>query len=45
MHHYFGNKDKLFLAAVAAPADPTELLPEVLAAGPESWAPPSSGCC
>jgi AcrR family transcriptional regulator len=31
VHHYFGTKDKLFLAAVAAPADPDELLPEVLA--------------
>ena len=32
MHHYFGNKDKLFLAAVDAPADPAELLPTILAA-------------
>ena len=32
MHHYFGSKDKLFLAAVDAPADPDDLLPEVLAA-------------
>jgi AcrR family transcriptional regulator len=31
VHHYFGSKDKLFLAAVHAPADPGELLPEVLA--------------
>jgi AcrR family transcriptional regulator len=31
VHHYFGNKDKLFLAAVDAPADPTELLPTILA--------------
>jgi AcrR family transcriptional regulator len=30
VHHYFGNKDKLFLAAVEAPVDPGELLPEVL---------------
>ena len=30
VHHYFGNKDKLFLAAIQAPADPAELLPEVL---------------
>jgi AcrR family transcriptional regulator len=35
VHHYFGNKDKLFLAAVEAPADPEDLLPEVLAGGPE----------
>jgi AcrR family transcriptional regulator len=33
VHHYFGSKDKLFLAAVQAPADPEELLPEVLAGG------------
>ncbi|SOE00900.1 transcriptional regulator, TetR family [Blastococcus haudaquaticus] len=33
MHHYFGNKDKLFLAAIEAPADPADLLPEVLAGG------------
>ena len=35
VHHYFGNKDKLFLAAVEAPADPGELLPQVLAAPQE----------
>jgi AcrR family transcriptional regulator len=35
VHHYFGTKDQLFLAAVQAPADPEELLPEVLAGGPE----------
>ncbi|SNR83870.1 TetR family transcriptional regulator [Blastococcus mobilis] len=33
VHHYFGNKDKLFLAAVEAPEDPAEFLPEVLAGG------------
>jgi AcrR family transcriptional regulator len=33
VHHYFGSKDKLFLAAIEAPADPADLLPEVLAAG------------
>jgi AcrR family transcriptional regulator len=31
VHHYFGCKDKLFLAAVDAPADPGDLLPEILA--------------
>ncbi|MGY1739162.1 MULTISPECIES: TetR/AcrR family transcriptional regulator [unclassified Blastococcus] len=31
VHHYFGTKDKLFLAAVEAPADPEDFLPEVLA--------------
>jgi AcrR family transcriptional regulator len=35
VHHYFGSKDKLFLAAIQAPADPADLLPEVLAAPPE----------
>jgi AcrR family transcriptional regulator len=35
VHHYFGSKDKLFLAAVEAPADPAELLPHVLAEGTE----------
>lgn len=33
MHHYFGNKDKLFLAAIEAPANPGDFLPEVLAGG------------
>jgi len=36
VHHYFGNKDKLFLAAVEAPADPAEFLPEGLADGPDA---------
>ena len=35
VHHYFGTKDELFLAAVQAPADPADLLPEVLAGGPD----------
>ncbi|HEY0700703.1 MAG TPA: TetR family transcriptional regulator [Micromonospora sp.] len=34
VHHYFGTKDKLFLAAVNSPVDPAELLPEALAGGP-----------
>jgi AcrR family transcriptional regulator len=33
VHHYFGSKDKLFLAAVEAPVNPADLLPEVLAGG------------
>ncbi|WP_208092696.1 TetR family transcriptional regulator [Blastococcus xanthinilyticus] len=33
VHHYFGSKDKLFLAAIEAPADPAELLPDLLAGG------------
>ncbi|WBB67316.1 TetR family transcriptional regulator [Micromonospora sp. WMMD812] len=31
VHHYFGSKDQLFLAAMRAPVDPRELLPTVLA--------------
>ena len=31
VHHYFGNKDQLFFAAMNAPLDPGELLPKVLA--------------
>ena len=36
VHHYFGTKDALFLAAVEAPADPDDFLPAVLAAPPEA---------
>jgi AcrR family transcriptional regulator len=35
VHHYFGSKDKLFLAAIQAPEDPSVFLPEVLAGGPD----------
>ncbi|WFE20975.1 TetR family transcriptional regulator [Solwaraspora sp. WMMD937] len=34
VHHYFGTKDNLFLAAMDAPVDPGELLPQALAGGP-----------
>ncbi len=34
VHHYFGSKDDLFLAAVEAPIDPDELLPSILSAPP-----------
>jgi hypothetical protein len=33
VHHYFGSKNKLFLAAIEAPANPGDFLPEVLAGG------------
>ena len=33
VHHYFGAKDKLFLATMDAPIDPGELLPKVFEAG------------
>ncbi|MGW5560036.1 TetR/AcrR family transcriptional regulator [Micromonospora sp. NPDC003944] len=31
VHHYFGSKDQLFLAAMNFPVDPGQLLPKVLA--------------
>ncbi|WP_406071639.1 TetR family transcriptional regulator [Micromonospora sp. NBC_01638] len=31
VHHYFGSKDQLFIAAMNAPIDPAEMLPKVLA--------------
>lgn len=33
VHHYFGAKDQLFLAAMEAPIDPGELLPKVFEGG------------
>jgi AcrR family transcriptional regulator len=30
VHHYFGNKDQLFLAAMESPLDPKELVAQVL---------------
>jgi AcrR family transcriptional regulator len=33
VHHYFGSKDKLFLATMDAPIDPGEMIPQVFAAG------------
>ncbi len=33
VHHYFGTKEKLFLASVAAPVDPATVLPAILAGG------------
>ncbi|GAA2706528.1 TetR family transcriptional regulator [Micromonospora olivasterospora] len=35
VHHYFGSKDQLFLAAMNAPLDPGALLPAVLAGAPD----------
>jgi AcrR family transcriptional regulator len=37
VHHYFGTKDKLFLASMNAPLDPAELIPRALA-GPREEA-------
>ena len=35
LHHHFGTKEQLFLAALRAPADPAQLVPGVVAGGPE----------
>jgi AcrR family transcriptional regulator len=35
VHHYFGTKDKLFLAAMNAPLDPGEIIPDALAGDPD----------
>ncbi len=37
VHHYFGTKDKLFLASMNAPIDPAELVPKALS-GPREEA-------
>ena len=37
VHHYFGTKDKLFLASMNAPMNPAELVPQALA-GPREEA-------
>ncbi|GIF21243.1 AcrR family transcriptional regulator [Actinoplanes tereljensis] len=37
VHHYFGTKEKLFLAAMNAPINPGELIPQALA-GPRAEA-------
>src|SRR3954452_17573913 len=33
VHHYFGGKDQLFLAAIEAPIDPAKAIQEVVAGG------------
>jgi AcrR family transcriptional regulator len=35
VHHYFGSKDDLFLAALQMPVDPRALMAPVVAAGPD----------
>ncbi len=35
VHHYFGTKDDLFIAALEIPVDPREVLAPVVAAGPD----------
>jgi AcrR family transcriptional regulator len=36
IHHYFGSKDQLFLAALSLPINPAEVIVQLLAAGPRS---------
>ena len=38
VHHYFGTKDDLFVAALQLPVDPRERLAEVIALGPDGAA-------
>ena len=38
VHHYFGTKDDLFMAALELPVDPRTLLAPVVAAGPDGAA-------
>ena len=44
VHHYFGTKDDLFLAALQLPIDPRDLLAPVVAGGPEGagWTAPQA---
>jgi len=35
VHHYFGTKEQLFQACMNFPVDPTEVLPKILADGPD----------
>jgi AcrR family transcriptional regulator len=36
IHHYFGSKDQLFLAALNMPVNPAQVIVQLLAAGPRS---------
>ena len=38
VHHYFGSKDDLFVAALALPIDPREVLAPIVAQGPDGAA-------
>jgi AcrR family transcriptional regulator len=38
VHHYFGTKDDLFLAALALPVDPRQVIAPALAGGPDGAA-------
>jgi len=34
IHHFYGNKEGLFIAAMEFPFDPTQIIPQVLTGGP-----------
>ncbi|WP_407636956.1 TetR/AcrR family transcriptional regulator [Hamadaea tsunoensis] len=36
VHHYFGTKEQLFLAAMRIPVDPAEIIPVVVGGGPDN---------
>lgn len=38
VHHYFGSKDRLFVAAMRVPVSPAEIVPEVLEGGVDGLA-------
>jgi AcrR family transcriptional regulator len=35
VHHYFGTKDQLFVATMEIPVNPAEVVPKIVAAGPD----------
>lgn len=35
VHHFFGNKEQLFVASMQLPVDPATVLPELMAPGPD----------
>ena len=44
VHHYFGSKDDLFLAALEVPIDPREVLPTLLEGDLETGGAARAGC-
>jgi AcrR family transcriptional regulator len=35
VHHYFGTKDRLFVATMEIPINPTDMIPKIVAGGPD----------
>jgi AcrR family transcriptional regulator len=35
VHHYFGTKDQLFVATMEIPVNPADIVPKIVAAGPD----------